>query len=76
MAPSIMETVAAFTNVQLGFLVFLFVRVVQRVYYISKGHAHLFSYFPKQDMEAWLKKTGTRVTEHSFTVTGDNITIR
>jgi hypothetical protein len=71
---SIMEAIAALSYAQLGFIVFLFVRVVQRLYYMSKGHVHFFSYFPKQDMEAWLKKTGARVTEHSFT--RDDISLR
>jgi pimeloyl-ACP methyl ester carboxylesterase len=44
-------------------------RVCQRFYYFVRGHKQHIVYYPRQAMEAFLKKCDIKVTQHAFNIT-------
>ena len=51
-------------------------RLVQRIYYVLRGHIHHYSYHPRQEMILFLKKNDIELTEHSFVSTRDKVCLR
>ena len=51
-------------------------RLVQRIYYVLRGHIHHYSYHPRQEMVLFLKKNDIELTEHSFVSTRDKVCLR
>lgn len=58
-------------------LVFLILRVLQRVYYFFKGHTHFgLDFDPRKRLESFFTDNGILFTEHSFVSKHDDVMIR
>ena len=54
----------------------LSLRLIQRIYYVLRGHVHHYSYHPRQEMLLFLKKNEIDMTEHSFVSKRDKVCLR
>ena len=57
-------------------LLFLFIRVAQRLYYILRGHTHNVSFNPRREMDLFIKKNGILFSEVSFICKRDKVCLR
>jgi hypothetical protein len=55
---------------------FLGFRILQRMYYISRGHVHYVSFDPRKEMDSFIKKNNILYTEHSFICKRDKVSLR
>jgi pimeloyl-ACP methyl ester carboxylesterase len=58
------------------FVVFIILRLSQRLYYVLKGHVHYWTFEPFVQMESFLKTNNITVTDHSFVCVRDSVRIR
>lgn len=57
-------------------ILFFVIRLVQRLYYLIKGHKFYWSYFPRKELDLFIKTNGIAVTEHSFRSKKDNVSLK
>ena len=56
--------------------IFLSLRIIQRLYYLLNGHKYYWSYFPRTELESFLKKNNIIITEHTFRSKHDNVSLK
>lgn len=57
-------------------LSFLLVRLLQRLYYLVRGHSQLFSFRPRVELEAFLENHHIKVSEHAFKIEDSGLMLR
>ena len=52
---------------------FFILRVIQRLYFVCRGHTHYFTYSPRKELEKLLKKKNIVVSNHVIQSTNDGV---